>query len=362
MKLKKTIINGMEIFRVKKNVVNSEEVQESAKEALKNKPLKTWKNELKKQKANLVLMNDEGQAYQATTFIHKKNIYAGIAPNLVQAYFDLAFEQIQYTDKYADTFHYISEIKFDEIKLVDHNIFHRFIQYRISSIIFLHLSVEAFINNIIPEDFIYTKTEVSKSNKFQTQKTEYNKEHIERWISIKEKIEEVLPQIPKINFDPTKNGKIIGRILEIAKIRDEIVHLKSKDKESSMYYSKIFDFIASRDLMEYLHSVKKFINILENNFLKIVTIKEDNSNNEILIEKEEYLNIGVFFQITTIKKERTILKIKKWKGLTKDDEKLKAVLGHLTLMDKMNIIDDYLINEESNYFIIEIFKTKEQIK
>jgi hypothetical protein len=28
----------------------------------------------------------------------------------------------------------------------------------------------------------------------------------------------------------------------------------------------------------------------------------------------------------------------------------------------MNIIDDYLINEESKYFVIEIFKTKEQIK
>jgi hypothetical protein len=362
MKLKKTIINGMEIFRVKKDVVGSEEIQKSAKEALKIKPLKTWKNELKKQKANLVLMNDEGLAYQATTFVHKKNIYAGIAPNLVQAYFDLAFEQIQYTDKYADTFHYISEIKFDEIKLVNPNIFHRFIQYRISSIIFLHLSVEAFINYIIPEDFVYIKTEESKSNKFQTQKTEYNKEHIERWITTKEKIEKVLPEIPKINFEASKNGTIIGRILEIAKIRDEIVHLKSKDKESSMYYSKIFDFIASRDLLEYLHSVKKFINILEKDFLKIVSIKEDNSNNEILIEKEEYLNIGVFFQITKIKKERIILKIKKWKGLTKDDEKLKAVLGHLTLMDDMNIIDDYLINEESKYFVIEIFKTKEQIK
>ena len=55
MKLKKTIINGMEIFRVKKDVVGSEEIQKSAKEALKIKPLKTWKNELKKQKANLVL-------------------------------------------------------------------------------------------------------------------------------------------------------------------------------------------------------------------------------------------------------------------------------------------------------------------
>ena len=45
MKLKKTIINGMEIFRVKKDVVGSEEIQKSAKEALKIKPLKTWKNE-----------------------------------------------------------------------------------------------------------------------------------------------------------------------------------------------------------------------------------------------------------------------------------------------------------------------------
>ena len=364
MDLKKTRIEGMKIFKISSDALNNEDVETKkiVKQALEEKPLKIWERELKQHKSNLFITNTDGDAFQATTFIHKKKIFAGVAPNLIQAYFDLAYEQIQWTDKYADTFHYIASEKFDRIKFIDTPIFNRFIQYRISSIIFLHLSVEAFINYIIPEDFIYSKTEISNSNKFQEQITKLNKENIERWINFKEKIEEVIPKLPNNKFDIEKNRDIIDRILEIERIRNEIIHLKSKDSNSNMHYKKVFDFVASKNLSKYLFSVKKFINILQKDFIKIDNIKEETFSKEIFIEKAEHLHIGVYFEVIKQKEKRITIFIDKWKGLTKESEYFKVVLSYLKLMENMKLIMDYLISEEKNKFKIEIFKNDEQIK
>ncbi|WP_148783445.1 hypothetical protein [Aquimarina intermedia] len=351
----------MKIFQVDPNVLESDQIQESTKEALKIKSQKQWLKELKQNRANVVLMDDNGQAFQATTFLHKMQIYAGIAPNLIQAYFDLAYEQIQWTDKYADTFHFISNNKFEEVRLIEPNIFNRFIQYRISSIIFLHLSVEAFVNHIIPDDFIYLRVENSKSDKFIEQTTKLSKENIERWTSFKEKIEKVIPQIPGIDFDLKKNSKILGRLFEIVKIRDEIIHLKSKDKETSIYYDKIFNFIASKNLSDYLHSVKKFINIIQKDFIKIESIQEQKISEKILMENPKQLHMGMLFDVVRIKEKRITIEISKWDGLTKENESLIMILSHLELMKKMNILDDYLINESKSLFTIEIFKLDKQI-
>jgi hypothetical protein len=363
MNIKKTRINGIKIFQAPKGLMDVNDDSDIVKEALKNKPLKKWYQEIKQNKANTILFNNEdGEAYQATTITKDKKIYAGVAPNLIQAYFDMAYEQVQWTNKYANTFHYIAEKKFGEVHLIDTPIFHRFIQYRISAIIFLHLTIEAFINHIIPEDFIYSKTEQTNSGKYIENITKLSKNQIERWVGFQEKIEKVVPEIPNINFDIEKNRDIIGRILEIVKVRDEIIHLKSKEKESNIHYEKIFNFIGSKDLEKYLSAVKKFINIIDNDFIKIESIKESNYRQEIQISKPEYLHIGVLFEIINVKEKRITIYIKKWKGLTKESDKIKSVLGHLKLMEEMNLIIDYLIEEKGNKIIVEIFKNDEQVK
>ncbi len=351
------------MFQAPKGLMNINDDSEVVKKALEEKPLKKWYQEVKQNKANTILFdNENGEAYQATTITKNKKIYAGVAPNLVQAYFDIALEQIQWTNKYANTFHYIAKKKFGEVHLIDTPIFHRFIQYRISAIIFLHLTVEAFINHIIPEDFVYPKTENSNSGKFIEQITKLSKDQIERWVSFQEKIEKVVPLIPHLNFDIERNRDIVGRILEIVKIRDEIIHLKSKGKETNIHYEKIFNFIGSRDLEKYLSAVKKFINIIDKDFIKIDSIDESNFRQEIQISKPENLHIGVLFEIIKVKEERITLYIKKWKELTKDSDHIKSVLAHLKLMEEMNLIMDYLIEEKPSKFIVEIFKNAEQIK
>lgn len=361
MNIKKTRVQGLKTFQLSEDARGYEPDEETVKEGLIKKSKKEWIRDLKQNKANIHLLNEEGEAYQGTTFHHNRKIFAGIAPNLVQAYFDLAYEHIQWTDKYAETFHFTADKKFGEILQVPTPQFHRFLQYKISSIVFLHLSVEAFINHIIPDDFIYEKIE-SKGGQFLEQSTKYSKTLIEKNINFKEKIEDIVPQIPNLNFDKTKNQKIIGRILEVVKIRDEIIHLKSKNNETSLYYQSIFHFIASRDLNEYLYAARKFINIIEPDFIKYDSIKENNESQEVEIEKKENLHIGILFEIIKIKNTRITIYIRKWKGLTKNDEKLLSIAAHLDLMERMNIISDYLLTEKKQRFILEVFKREDQIK
>ena len=128
------------------------------------------------------------------------------------------------------------------------------------------------------------------------------------------------------------------------------------------YYKDIFNFIGSRDLMDYMHSAKKYINILENDFLKIENVAEKEASEIVRVDEEKYLNIGVLFEIVRIRKKRITVYIKKWKGLTSRSEKITAILSQLQLMDDMKIIYDYLISEDKKDIIIEIFKTEDQIK
>ncbi len=359
MNLKKVKIEGLEIFKIDKKVNQDINIQTPEPEASKTKEVR---KKIKKGDGNLFLMSQEGEALQATTFTHKKKIYAGHAPNLIHIYFDQALAQIQWSNKYADSFKFISKQEIAEIGFLPDGIFNRFIQLRVSAIIFLHLSVEAFINHIIPEDFVYIKVVSDKSDKLPVQITNFSKKQIERGTTFKEKIENVIPQIESLNFNATKNSKIIGRILEIGKIRDEIVHLKSKDKETLSFYKNIFNFIGSRDLMEYMHSAKKYMNILERDFIKIENVAEYEPSQIVRIEEEKYLNIGVLFEIVRIREKRITVYIKKWKGLTGNNQKVKAILSQLPIMDNMKIIYDFIISENKKEIKIEIFKTDEQIK
>lgn len=111
-----------------------------------------------------------------------------------------------------------------------------------------------------------------------------------------------------------------------------------------------------------LYAAKKFINIIEPDFINFDSIKENNDIQEIEIDKEENLHIGILFEITKIKKTRITIYIRKWKGLNKNDEKLVSVAAHLDLMERMNIISDYLLTEKNQRFILEVFKREDQVK
>jgi len=95
-----------------------------------------------------------------------------------------------------------------------------------AQIVFSHSAIEAFANISIPIDYEYKD---NKSNKKCTET--YNKDQIERSVSLEKKLDKVLPEIFEVKSP--SNGSLWNLFLELDKIRHRIIHLKSIDTTSS---------------------------------------------------------------------------------------------------------------------------------
>lgn len=117
-------------------------------------------------------------------------------------------------------------------------------------VIFSFTSLEAFINQSIPADITYKRT-----NKRSTEI--FNKEQIERYFSFDDKLE-VLEEVTQKNFSK-KHIPTYQHIVNLKEFRDNIIHLKKVTKGSSPYdhiYKKAFDFKYS----DSLNAVASFLN------------------------------------------------------------------------------------------------------
>jgi hypothetical protein len=131
-----------------------------------------------------------------------------------------------------------------------------------SFIIFLFLSLEAFINKSIPLDFEYKK-------KVQNKRTEiYDNFQIQRHIEFLEKIKKVLPQVTGSNFAQDYSHKF-DMIRELKKFRDEIVHTKSFEAtQSSNFYEDLYVVSLNFDFDKVLLAVRDCINYYQPNLIE----------------------------------------------------------------------------------------------
>lgn len=100
-----------------------------------------------------------------------------------------------------------------------------YLELMMQSIIFAFTALEAFVNEIIPDDYVYEK-------QGQKCKEIYNKNEIERWLSIDEKIGQILPIAINVESPKGKHNSW-NDLLKLKKIRDRLVHMKSADRLSS---------------------------------------------------------------------------------------------------------------------------------
>lgn len=88
------------------------------------------------------------------------------------------------------------------------------------AIIFSFTAIETFFNLSIPENYEYKKT---GSKNTET----YNKSQIERYVSWKEKLKNIIPEI--YNIEDISSEPFWDRLNQLIQIRNDIVHLKSSD-------------------------------------------------------------------------------------------------------------------------------------
>lgn len=125
-------------------------------------------------------------------------------------------------------------------------------EMRMGSIVFAHTAIESYANEKIPEDYIYRK--ISKN------KTEiYDKDQIERHLSLDLKLGEILPEI--LNIESPKGDKIWNKYIKIKELRDRIVHIKHDDRRSTIYNegNKIWDALLNIDNPNFAIEAKEII-------------------------------------------------------------------------------------------------------
>lgn len=122
--------------------------------------------------------------------------------------------------------------------------------FKCSTIIvtFSFLALEAFINQCIPDNI-----------KIQHGKKIIDKVNIQRYKSFNEKFEYIIPSITKKNFKEA-HPKRFATILEIKRLRDDIIHLKENRTQSLVAYEEIYNHLLNIDSKKLINTVKFYIN------------------------------------------------------------------------------------------------------
>jgi hypothetical protein len=145
-------------------------------------------------------------------------------------------EQVEF-DSRAESFNYIERV--------------------MESIVMAFTALEAFVNENIPDDYEY-----HAHRKSEVILKVMDKKAIERWLSLDEKLSEVLPDAKSV--DSPKGSKCWQGYKELKNTRDRIIHMKKEDRRSSgpeipTLWHKLFKvnapYIQAKEVIDYF--VKK---------------------------------------------------------------------------------------------------------
>jgi len=94
-----------------------------------------------------------------------------------------------------------------------------------ASVILAFTALEAFANEMIPEDHIWRRKGKD------AEEEEYDKERIERSLSLDTKLADILPQV--MSCTSPKGTKAWERYVELRQVRHRLIHLKDSDRHGS---------------------------------------------------------------------------------------------------------------------------------
>lgn len=134
------------------------------------------------------------------------------------------------------------------LKILNQEVYNQFISNKISSVIFLIMSVESFINNLIPE-----LIEIEKGGKTDT------KIEIEKNYTLKAKFRDVIPKIKEI-IDVENYQNRYSKILQLGKVRNSFIHIKTSSIENPLDpYLKHFEKLVTMNLEKEYKNVEILI-------------------------------------------------------------------------------------------------------
>ena len=168
----------------------------------------------------------EGKYIGATHFNYNGKQVIVPLPDLTLAYYDFAYQGNRIRHDYEFKMFEKLNSK-EEISEDISNELYNYFGFASSCLIGMFTCLESFVNQLLPNNYIYEKKSERKTELF-------NHEQIQKSINFEEKIKKILPEIFNKKYDFSKSSIIV-----LKKLRDDIVHTKSKT-----------DFSLQEDLMK----------------------------------------------------------------------------------------------------------------
>jgi len=196
----------------------------------------------------------EGDTMKFLTQLNSKgDFFAGFMPEPYLLFLSQSNLLNDLTEKSKNGFQINVEKEFKasdnfNLKILNQEHYNRFIINKISSVVFLIMAMESFINNLIPDT-----TRIPKGNKIDT------KLEIEKTYGLREKFRQVIPVFKKIG-DLEKYQNQYSKVLQLGEIRNSFIHLKTSNKEADFEpYLKDFEHLMTLNLRTEYDHVKSFI-------------------------------------------------------------------------------------------------------
>lgn len=140
--------------------------------------------------------------------------------------------------------------------------FNDLVKFKMMSVISLVTALEAFLNQVISNDFIYEQTRSSQTKKLNKKKIESPQ------VTFKEKLTLVINQLLKNSGFSKDNEVIIERITELYDLRREVIHLKTYSENEMGLYFKSIGKLLDIELESIIISIKEYMNLIQPKFVE----------------------------------------------------------------------------------------------
>lgn len=210
-----------------------------------------------------VVDQDSGEIQIIIPYQYNGSFYAAHFPSPVQLFYKQAIDHISRADSVVKSFEQNIEMVYQQseesstkIKMIDSEIFDQFIIHKISCLTSLSSTVEAFANEMIPEDFKI----------LNNKNIEVGKAEIERSWDLKGKLKQVIPKI--VSVEEKKYETLVGKFIEMNYLRNEFIHMKFKtDVKNFDPYIENFEKLINLNLQKKLEEVRLLVNLVKPNYL-----------------------------------------------------------------------------------------------
>jgi len=197
---------------------------------------------------NVIIAQGRGDKPNSISAVLKTKSGNSIAipePNLVLIYFRIALDYISEAKEKYSIF-----IQTEKNSPAKFDCLNEYLSRTIIAITFLMTSIEAFMNQLLPEN---VKLFVNGKN--------LDKSKIE-WLDLDTKIKRVLPKIKKIHFHQT-NQVDYSNIIELKKIRNNLVHLKTISLANMTSYQALIETLLNFDFDKHSSSVRSLLDTID---------------------------------------------------------------------------------------------------